>query len=240
MTRRRAAEEMRSYWDERARENAAFYVDTTCNYDEPDMERFLEAGRRIVAAGFVDAPVQPQGRELAVELGSGLGRNCIALAPHFEQVIGVDISEEMVARARASVDVPNVRFEVCSGHDLRPVESGTADLVLAFTVLQHMPSRTVVASNIADVARVLRPGGIAALQWNNQPRLLRWQVMGLVRRVGRRVGVRRWQDVRFAAPFLGRPISWPDMSAMLRRNGLEPRATEGLGTLFAWVWAERS
>jgi SAM-dependent methyltransferase len=230
---------MRRYWDERARENAVFYVDTSISYDDPDLDRFLAVGHEVVRIALLDAPVQPPERNVAVELGSGLGRNCAALADHFERVIGVDISKEMIERANGLVASPKITFELGNGEDLQPVTTASADFVLSFTVFQHMPSYDLVASNIADVARVLRPGGIAALQWNNLPHGAWWQAKAAVRRAGARLGVRRWRDARYAAPFIGRRVAWPRIERELREHGLEPRATDGLGTLFAWVWAER-
>lgn len=85
---------MRRYWDERARENAVWFVDTSTDYAAPDMEKFFADGRRIADAAYRDAPVRPDGRQLAVEIGSGIGRICLALAQDFDAVIGVDISAE--------------------------------------------------------------------------------------------------------------------------------------------------
>ena len=231
---------MRRYWDERARENAVYYVDTSCDYDAPDLDEFFAAGRKIVSTALTDAPVRPPHTTRAVELGAGLGRNCAVLADHFDEVIGLDISAEMVRRASELVGDPRVRFQLTDGEGLGPVESASADFVLSFTVFQHMPSMELVTANIDDIARVLRPGGIAALQWNNSPNEGRWRMAGLARRAGRAIGLRRWRDVRYAAAFLGRPVPWADMSHALRTAGLEPRATAELGTLFAWVWAERT
>jgi hypothetical protein len=44
---------------------------------------------------------------------------------------------------------------------------------------------------------------------------------------------------RIAPQFHGLRVPVTDMEAMLDRAGLTLKATKGLGTLFAWVWAER-
>ena len=59
---------MRAYWDDGARRNAAWYVDTTLSYEEPDMVRFLAGGQHIVTELFDRVPVEPAGRGLAVEM----------------------------------------------------------------------------------------------------------------------------------------------------------------------------
>src|SRR5688572_2057607 len=112
------ADRMRRYWDDRARENAAWYVDTSLDYDDPDMERFFETGRIVVREALLEAPVQPDRREVALEIGSGIGRISAALGEHFERVIGLDVSEEMVAKARGLVENPRVEFVVGDGVSL--------------------------------------------------------------------------------------------------------------------------
>src|SRR5580700_10743116 len=98
---------MRTYWDEAARTNAAWYVDTSLDYDSPDMAQFFETGRTVVSVALDDAPAAPARFDTAVEIGSGLGRICAALAARFDHVIGIDISSEMIDRAHELVQDPN-------------------------------------------------------------------------------------------------------------------------------------
>src|SRR3954468_9875031 len=131
---------MRSYWDEGARRNAVWYVDTSLDYDNPDLQKFLETGRTIVHDALDRAPTTPPGTDLAVEIGCGLGRICKALTERFDRVVGVDISPEMLRRAREHVPEPSVEFMLGDGVSLAGIETGAADLVLSFTVFQHIPS----------------------------------------------------------------------------------------------------
>jgi SAM-dependent methyltransferase len=228
---------MRSYWDERARENAAYYVDTTCDYDTPDMQRFFETGEQVVREALIDAPVQPAERGMALELGPGLGRICKALAPHFDRVVGLDVSAEMVRRARDLVDDANVMFEVGDGATLRPTDDCSVDLVITFTVLQHVPERDAIAGYLRDAARVLRPGGVLAAQWNGDAHPRRYRLRSAWWQWQRRVGVRAKQDHRLAPQFLGTPVPAPFVRSVLEDAGLVVEATKGEGTLFSWVWA---
>ncbi|HEV2369046.1 MAG TPA: methyltransferase domain-containing protein, partial [Acidimicrobiales bacterium] len=109
---------MKRYWEERAETNAAWYVDTTVAWDEPDMEQFFATGRRIVAEALDEAPPGaplPEGRSMAVEIGSGLGRVCAALADRYDRVVGIDVAAGMVERARQLVTTPSVAFELGDG-----------------------------------------------------------------------------------------------------------------------------
>jgi SAM-dependent methyltransferase len=233
------AKGMRSYWDARAQENAVWYVDTTMDYDAPDMERFFATGRQVVDALLHQAPLQPARRERAVEIGCGLGRLCLALADEFAEVIGVDISETMLTKARQLVPRSNVRFELVSGADLAPVEDASADLVTTFTVFQHMPRATLIEAYVHEAARVLAPGGVLAAQWNNLPHPRAGKARGVWERTRHRVGGPFRLDARVAPEFVGLRLPLDDMLAMVRRAGLSVRGTAQTGTLFAWVWATK-
>jgi SAM-dependent methyltransferase len=232
------SEGMRRYWDDRARENAVFYVDTSCGYDDQDIERFFRTGVDVVRQGLVEAPVRPVGRALAVELGPGLGRICKALSPHFDRVLGVDVSTEMVSRARDLVSEENVSFEVGDGVTLHPVADGAADFVLTFTVLQHLPSREAVVGYLREAARVLAPGGVLAAQWNGDAHPHRFRLRTWKWKLEQRLGSRRHRN-RLAPQFLGTPVPVGVVREALEASGLVVEATRGEGTLYAWVWARR-
>jgi SAM-dependent methyltransferase len=233
------AKGMRSYWDARARENAAWYVDTTCDYAHPDMEAFFATGPKVVEEALLNGPVKPAGRDLAVEIGPGLGRICRALGEHFNRVIGIDISEEMVSRARQLVPDPAIRFEVGNGTDLQPIETASADFVLTFTVLQHLTSASLVEGYLRDAGRVLKPGGVLAAQWNNTPKPLSWRARVAWLDLRNRIGGPLATDTRDVRQFLGTRVPFEAMRSALKGSGMEVRGTKGLGTLFGWVWAEK-
>jgi SAM-dependent methyltransferase len=233
----RATRAMRSYWDDGARTNAAWYVDTSLSYDEPDMTKFFEGGERIVRKLVDEAPVAPRERAVAVEVGSGLGRVCLALSRRFDRVIGIDISPEMVSRARALVAEPRVTFQEGDGLSLQGIDDGTADLVLSFTVFQHIPRPAIVHRYIEEAGRVLRPGGLLVFQWNNTPGRWRWAARRTALSALQRTGLHPERYRRHAAEFLGCRIPLRPIRRTLERSGLELRGTAGLGTLYAWVWA---
>lgn len=230
---------MRRFWEDRARENAAYYVDTSLSYERPDMERFFETGRAVVHEALIEAPTKPTGSACAVEIGSGLGRVCAALREHFDHVVGIDIAPSMVDQARMLVTDPAVEFRLGDGSTLAGVPDDSVDFLLTFTVFQHQTSRRAIAAYLAEAGRVLRPGGVLAAQWNNCPKrryqldTLKWRLRGMV-------GMPARSRVQNQAPFRGTTASATFMRRELERGGLVVKATKGEGTLFAWIWAAKS
>jgi SAM-dependent methyltransferase len=233
------ASRMRAYWDDRARVNAAWYVDTSIDFDTPDMQRFFETGDRIVEEAVTEAPVQPGGRDLAVEIGSGLGRNCLALTREFAEVVGVDVSPEMVGRARELVPSDRVRFVVGNGCSLSSVADGSADFVLSFTVFQHIPDVSVIEGYLAEAGRVLRSGGVVAFQWNNLPGAWLWPARRRVLSLLQSTGLRPERHGRHAPEFLGSRVTRRRITRALDSAGLDVAGIKGGGTLFAWACARK-
>jgi len=99
-----------------------------------------------------------------VEVGCGPGRMTAALAERFDRVVAVDVSPAMVERARTLVPDPNVDFRVVSGERLDGVESGVADALVCYLVLQHLPTREAVLAYVAEFGRVLAERGEAFIQ----------------------------------------------------------------------------
>lgn len=230
---------MRTYWDERAQINAAWYVDTSLSFDDPDMAKFFKSGEEIVAFALDVSPHLPDRRKVALEVGAGLGRICKALLGTFEHVVGIDISAEMLSRARALVPDRRVSFVVGGGSDLGSIGDGSVDLVITFTVFQHIPDVGIIERYIRETGRVLRPGGIFVFQWNNLPGGRRWAAQRRASSLLARIGIRGDRFGRQAPEFMGARVPMGRVTQALESADLELLATRNLDTLFAFGWAER-
>jgi SAM-dependent methyltransferase len=79
------------------------------------------------------------------------------MAADFADVVGIDVSEGMLAEARSHVP-GNVDLRLGDGVTL-PIETATADGVFSAHVFQHFDSLGLALTNFSEVARALKPGG---------------------------------------------------------------------------------
>ena len=211
-------EKMRREWDERARENARYYV-ATANENWTD-EDYFESGRINVGDEVLTDMINVcQGKDpkqmKVLEIGCGSGRITHALAEIFGDVYAVDISGEMIRQARETLqNTHNAHVFQNNGTDLSVLGDIQVDFAFSYIVFQHIPSRSVIHSYVREVARLLRPGGLFKFQVQGDATLLTSP-----------------EDT-----WLGVPFSDADAVAMAEGCGFEPRYRNGAGTQYFWLW----
>ncbi len=99
--------------------------------------------------------------EVVLDLGSGAGIDILLAAQRVGpsgRVIGVDMTDEMIARARQSIAAAGLtNVEVRKGLiEALPVEDASVDLVISNCVINLSPEKDRV---FVEIARVLKPGG---------------------------------------------------------------------------------
>lgn len=95
---------------------------------------------------------------VCMEFGCGAGRLTAALARDFAVVHAVDISPERVEQARKAVGSDNVMFHLMRDAAV-PLPNGVCDLCISTHVLQHLSDGRILRKSLAEMHRVLRPGG---------------------------------------------------------------------------------
>ncbi len=206
---------MRAEWNERAREDAHYFV-AFGRRDQDDEEFFATAAdlvRELEAELKRLPPDVPAASRRALEIGCGPGRLMRPMSRHFGEIHGVDVSDEMIARAqRKLAGVPHAHAHHASGSDLALFDSGYFDFVYSYAVFQHIPSAEVVFSYLRETVRVLKPGGIARLQINGLPKSAK--------------AYTTWEGVRIGAD---------EVRAFAGRQGMRLLSLTGVDTQYMWT-----
>ena len=206
---------MREDWNARAKEDANYYV-AFGRRDQDDAE-FQDTAHEVVHGlqwemRRLPAGVDPRNRR-ALEIGCGPGRLLRPMAAHFGEIHGVDISDEMVARARQRLaHVPHAHVHVARNSNLEMFCGESFDFVYSYAVFQHIPSREVVLGYLKETWRVLKPGGF-----------MRCQINGLPEAAAR---YDTWSGVR---------ISAMELEEFCRANDFQILSLEGTQTQYMWT-----
>jgi SAM-dependent methyltransferase len=128
----------------------------------PDQLAAVPAGADLgLGCGNPIAFADLQPGQTVLDLGSGAGIDCFLAAGAVGptgSVIGVDMTPEMIARARknaAAVGLGNIEFRLGEIEHL-PVTDGTVDVVISNCVVNLVPDKHRAFS---EAYRVLAPGG---------------------------------------------------------------------------------
>jgi SAM-dependent methyltransferase len=143
----------------------AVLSEPSTKYGKWNVEQFLETGRSEISS-LVDTIRQlglPKENRCALDFGCGVGRLTQALASHFQNVVGVDISEAMIRRAISLNPPANCAFLLNESESL-PFDAERFDLIYSVLVLQHVPAKDSIRRYIAEFARTLKRGGLLVMQ----------------------------------------------------------------------------
>jgi SAM-dependent methyltransferase len=96
-----------------------------------------------------------------LEVGPGYGAATNVVRTRVPQLTCVEIDRRLAARLRNQRLGENVRV-VCENATAMSFPNGTFDSAVCFTMLHHVSSIALQNQLLAEVARVLRPGGLFA------------------------------------------------------------------------------
>ncbi|MEA2333331.1 MAG: hypothetical protein QOH58_3469 [Thermoleophilaceae bacterium] len=128
------------------------WADTYDPPSEDDHDPIIQLEQPVMRAlmdGLPDGPV--------LDAGCGTGRHTAYLVEAGREVVGVDPVEAMLDQARKKL--PSVDLRKGDLESL-PVEDGSFDSVICGLAFSHLPE---IGPAIAELARVLRPGGRAII-----------------------------------------------------------------------------
>ncbi len=210
--------EMRKDWNARARDNPRHYVQNA--HEQWEDREFFRSGEINVANEIMPDMLRICGGGRSpldlnmLEIGCGVGRMTRMLARIFGEVTALDISDEMLAKARENLrGCENVRLLLGDGCSLTGVESDRFDFAFSFIVFQHIPALAVIESYCQEVFRVLKPGG-----------LFKFQAQGAAG--ARQKHYNTWNGVS---------ISLQEAAQLAEKSGFVLEGHSGAGTQYFWL-----
>jgi SAM-dependent methyltransferase len=234
---------MRDFWDDRAREDAFYFVDNRQPYRQTDEPRFWKEGERDLDTllGTLDLAVAPTDRVL--DVGCGVGRLTRVLAQRAAHVTALDVSPEMLTLAQEhNPRLDNVEWVLGDGETLTGIEDASMDAVVSHVVLQHIPSVKVQLGYIAEFARVLKSDGWAAFGLSTDPgvHVPKPPEAQKSRRGFFQALVGRTPSGQDEPEWLGSFVPLDALGATATQAGLELEQIEGSHTQFTLVRARRT
>lgn len=140
---------------------SAAQVAEALGYSQDDLQDLPEGANMGLGCGNPQAIAALKPGETVVDLGSGGGIDCFLAAKRVGtsgQVIGVDMTVEMITKARAAAknaNLEHVEFRLGEIEHL-PVADNTVDVVISNCVINLSPDKQAVFN---EAYRILKPGG---------------------------------------------------------------------------------
>lgn len=105
-----------------------------------------------------------------LDFGCGIGRVANALSRYFQKVYGVDISEKMIAQAKAKFkENPKIIFKQNEKNNLEFFNDNEFDFIFSLITLQHVPDKKQIEAYLSEFLRILKTEGLLYFQLPSIP-----------------------------------------------------------------------
>jgi SAM-dependent methyltransferase len=231
---------MKAFWDARAREEPYYFIDDRRAYGDPELAAFWNEGERDLDRLLSLLHLRIAAEDDVLEIGCGVGRLTRPIAARASSVHALDVSGEMLERGRRHhPSEDNIRWVLGDGHSLAPIGDGAVDAVISHVVFQHIPDPRVTLGYVAEIGRVLRPGGWAAFQVSNDPQIHRPRRSPRDRLRRARAAAGRGPQGQHDPAWLGSAVELDELRFAAGQAGLALERIVGEGTQFCLIAARR-
>jgi SAM-dependent methyltransferase len=160
--------ESQALWDRYAIRNPLWAIlsDPAKRDRQWDTTRFFQTGISEISSLLYELSARKVvvRDQLALDFGCGVGRLTQALASHFKQVVGVDISPVMIDIARSfNRFSERVTYVVVGGSDFSPIRDARFDFIVTRITLQHIVPNLSL-QYVSALCRSLSTGGVLVFQ----------------------------------------------------------------------------
>ena len=231
---------MRDFWNQRAEENAFFFVDNQLDYRNPRADEFWTRGEKEFddMLDAVAARIEPD--DDVVDIGCGVGRLTRVISRRAASVRAIDVSPRMLELAREhNGSLENVTWLLGDGESLAGVDDASADVCVSHVVFQHIPDPAITLGYVREIGRALRPGGWAAFQISNDPHLHRKRTGREGLRILLKAITRRGPKGQADPSWLGSHVDLDDLREAAADGGMTVERAVGEGTQFCYVRLRR-
>jgi ubiquinone/menaquinone biosynthesis C-methylase UbiE len=174
-----------------------------------------------------------------LDYGCGVGRTLKLVAPLVQFAIGVDISHDMIELSKKYLKgIKNVQTHEINGVDLSLFPDNKFNFVFEKGVFTHIPDTEITKNILREIARVLKPNGIARMNFNKSP-------SGLMRKIkhfiiyGKANGLNTtWNGQRCS--FKGNHYSESQLRTLFSLSGLSISNLKSYDAHPAWWWTTSS
>ena len=141
--------------------NSSEYVSSSVGYTEEELAMAPEGANLGLGCGNPHRKANIKPNEIVLDLGSGSGLDCFLagkVVGRRGRVIGVDMTPEMLSRARTIAKenkIRNVEFRLGEIENL-PIADNTADVCISNCVINMSENKYRV---YREIYRALKPGG---------------------------------------------------------------------------------
>ena len=161
--------EIKTTWEKLAKKNPYYYAySETISGQNIDEFELRESGKNdylkyVSNDALLRESLGKFQDKIALEIGVGVGRMTEFFSQDFKMIHGIDIASGMLSIAHKRLcALNNIDLIENTGNDL-PFPDEKFDLIFSYLVFKHLPNTALIQNYFEEIARTLKPNGLAKI-----------------------------------------------------------------------------